>query len=122
MRISQDKEKYLEYYLQSIHFAGELQLNSVRQMVEFKGQGAEYFSCSFDPDDEDYKDGFVTLLFWQPADDEDTMVYVENSFFYEAIERVSKEHIRKNSKDEKELNSYLLKIRDMLSVNHKRLS
>lgn len=116
MRISQDKEKYLKYYLDNIHFQGELQLQAVRQMVETKAQGAEFISCSFDPDDEDFKEGYVTLLFWQSADSEDTMVYVENSMFYEAIERVTYEHVRKNSEDEKELKTYLLQIKDMLQT------
>lgn len=32
-------------------------------MVESKGQGAEDVSCSFEPMDEDYKEGFVILFF-----------------------------------------------------------
>ena len=37
-------------------------------------------------DDKDYKDGYVTLYFWKPALEQDTMVFVVNRTFYKYIE------------------------------------
>jgi len=96
MRISKDKEKYMKYYLDSLCFSGELRIGAIKRMTEYKGEGAEYISSSFDSDDEDYKEGYVTLIFWEPADDEDTMVYVENIFFYKGIEEICSKDIKKN--------------------------
>lgn len=111
MRISEDKEKYMKYYLDNLHFLGGLRISAIRRMAEYKGEGAEYISCSFDPDDEDYREGYVILLFWEPADDEDTMVYVENDFFYKEIEQVCNEDIKKNPDHEGILNNCLEEIR-----------
>lgn len=86
-------------------------------MAQSKGQGAEYVSCSFDPEDEDYKEGYVTLLFWKPADDEDTMIFIDNDMFYEQLLKVCNAHIEKNPNSEKLLNSYLNHIRKFLNLS-----
>ena len=116
MRISQDKDKYMKYYLESICFKGELQVYNIKQMAESRGQGAEYISCSFDPDDEDYKKGYVTLLFWKPAEVEDTMVYVENNMFYVCLEKLCDNHKKKKPDTEKELDYYLREIKKNLHI------
>lgn len=116
MRISKDKEKYMKYYLDSLCFSGELRIGAIKRMTEYKGEGAEYISSSFDSDDEDYKEGYVTLIFWEPADDEDTMVYVENDFFYKGIEEICSKDIKKNPKNEGILNNYLEEIRVALRI------
>jgi len=111
MRISNNKEKYLKYYFDNIHFMGNLQISALDIMAEMKGQGAEYISCSFDPSDEDYVDGFVTLFFWEPADDEDTKVVIENSLFYEYLFNVCKNHLTKVPNDKEKIQEYLKKIK-----------
>lgn len=49
MMISNDSERYLNYYIESIQFQGRLQINAIKELVNNKGQGAEYISSSFDP-------------------------------------------------------------------------
>lgn len=116
MRISEEKEKYLNYYFQSICLFGKLQISSLRIMAEMKGEGAEYISCSFDPDDDDYVEGFVTLFFWKPADDEDTMVIVENKMFYKYLLQTCENHITKYPKDYDKIQEYLTKIKIQLNI------
>lgn len=116
MRISEDKQKYLAYYFDNIHSLSGLQVNAIKDMARFKGQGSEYISCCYDMGDEDYKEGYVTLLFWEPADDEDTMVFVENDFFYQELEKICNEDIKKNPDHELILNTYLNEIKITLGI------
>ncbi|GHU61523.1 hypothetical protein FACS189418_1310 [Clostridia bacterium] len=116
MRVSDDKQKYLAYYFDNIHFLNGLQISAVEDMAQFKGQGAEYISCCYDSEDEDYKEGYVTLLFWKPADDEDTMVFVDNIIFYEKLLEVCNDHIAKNPHDKELLNRNLNQIKKDLRV------
>ena len=117
MRISEDKQKYLTYYFDNIHFLSGLQISAIKDMARYKSQGSEYISCCYDSEDEDYKAGYVTLLFWEPADDEDTMVFVENNMFYEQLLKVCNAHIEKNPSCEELLNSYLNQIRKSLNLS-----
>ncbi|MEN8906041.1 MAG: ribonuclease toxin immunity protein CdiI [Clostridiales bacterium] len=116
MRVSNNKEKYLKYYFESIHFMGNLQTSELNTMSEMNGQGAEYISCSFDPNDEDYIDGFVTLFFWKPADNEDTKVVVENNLFYEYLLNVCKNHLSKIPNDKEKIQNCLEKIKVHLKL------
>ena len=116
MRVSEEKEKYLNLYFEHICFLGELEISAVKQMAQSKGQGAEYASCSFDPMDEDYKEGYVTLLFWKPADDEDTMIFIENSMFYERLLEVCKSHIIKKPNHKELIDGYLNQIKKSLNI------
>lgn len=116
MRSSEEKEKYLNYYFDNICFLGKLQISDLKLMAEMKGQGAEYISSSFNQDDEDYVEGCVTLFFWKPADDEDTMVVVENSMFYKYLLQVCENHIDKYPDDNKKIREYLTQIKIHLNI------
>jgi len=111
MRISDNVDKYLQYYFDSIHIMGNLSIVALQQMAELKGQGAEYISCSFDPDDEDFVEGKVTLFFWKPADDEDTIVFVSNKVFYDNLEELCKKYLKSNTQDTEKVNDLLKQIR-----------
>lgn len=117
MRISDDKQKYLTLYFDNIHFLSGLQISAIKDMAHFKSQGSEYISCSYDSEDEDYKEGYVTLLFWEPVEDEDTMVFVENSIFYEQLLDVCNAHIKKEPNSEELLKGYLEQIRISLNIS-----
>lgn len=116
IRISEKREKYLNYYFNNICFSGKIQISALETMAEMKGEGAEYISCSFDPDDEDYVEGCVTLLFWKPADDEDTMVIVNNEMFYKYLLKVCENHIVKYPDDAEKIQKCLDKIKTHLNV------
>ena len=117
MKISDEKEKYLEYYFENIHhYNGELGVGAIEIMAEYKGQGAEYMSCSYDPDDEDYKEGYVTMFFWVPTVDEDTMLFVENKDFFEYLLKKCKDHISKCPEDEEILMGYVSTIKKDLNL------
>jgi hypothetical protein len=117
MRVSEEKEKYLDYYFRFIHNSkGKLEISALRYMAEMKGQGAEYISSSFDPEDEDYVEGKVTMFFWKPADDEDTMVYVDNSMFYQYLVRVCENHVAKYPDDTEKVQGYLNQIKIHLNI------
>lgn len=98
-----DADEYLKYYLQSICFLGELRLDAIETMSLYKGQGDEYIQCSFDDTDEDYKEGYVTLYFWRPAVENDTIIWIENKKFYEALMNICNETIKKYPKTERKI-------------------
>lgn len=114
--MKEEKEKYLNYYFDNIYFLGKLQINALKIMAEMKGQGAEYISCSFDPNDEEYVEGCVTLFFWKPADDEDTMIVVENSMFYKYLLQACENHITIYPKDNEKIQEYLTQIKMHLNI------
>lgn len=116
MQVSNDVDKYLKYYIESIWFLGKLQISNIKRMAEYKGQGSEYISCSFDPDDDDYREGYVTLCFWKPAVDQDTMVFVDNRKFYDYLMITSKEFIKKEPQVKDELEEYLHQVKMELNI------
>ena len=116
MQISNDVDRYLNYYIESICFLDKLQISAIKRMVEYKGQGSEYISCSFDPNDEDYREGYVTLCFWKPAVEQDTMVFVDNRKFYDYLMRTGKEFIKKEPQIKDELEGYLHQIKRELNI------
>ena len=101
----QEKE-YLDYYFQSIHYLGELSIRDVEMLAENKGQGAEYISCSYDFNDEDYKEGYVTLYFWKPAVRKDIIIHVDSLIFYNRLVEVCDKDIEKYPEHRNLLNEY----------------
>ena len=101
------KAEYLNYYFENIHFQGKLQLTAIRMIAEEKGQGAEYISCSYDCNDEDYKEGDVTLYFWEPAVSEDAMIHVDNLTFFNKLVEVCEKDIEKYPEHRNILDEYL---------------
>lgn len=116
MQTIQDNNEYLKYYLESIFFLGKLRLDAIETMARYKGQGDEYIQCSFDAADEDYKEGYVTLYFWEPAVKEDVIVWVENSRFFASLVDVCNETIEKYPKTKKGLEENLQKIKQHLDL------
>ena len=117
MRISDEKEKYLEYYFDNIRlYNRKLEIGAIEIMAECKGQGAEYVSCSYDSCDEDYKEGYVTMFFWVPTVDEDTMLFVENKDFFEYLLKQCKDHTLKYPEDEERLMGYISTIKKDLNL------
>ncbi len=125
MRISEEKDKYLNYYFNYISPGGkesnvpgsrESMIQALQTMAEMKGEGAEYISCSFDPEGEDYIENKVTLFFWKPAIEEDTMVIVDNSMFYEYLVKTCNNHISKFPDDVEIVGRYLEEIKVHLKI------
>lgn len=116
MQVSNDIDKYLNYYIESIWFLDKLQVRAVKSLAEYKGQGDEYISCSFDPDDEDYREGYVALYFWKPAAEQDTMVFVDNRKFYDCLMKTCREFVKKEPQAEDELEEYLHQIKKELNI------
>lgn len=115
MKTSNDKEEYLRYSIKlGLFFLGELRIRQLCNLAKNRALGDEYYFCSFEPDDEYYRDGFITLIFWKPALDEDTIVYIENNRFYEYLSNVCKDYIKTNSNDREKILNYLQQIKDNL--------
>lgn len=117
MIVSKDVGKFLNDYIDSLCFLGKLQVDALKEMVDYKGQGSEYVSCSFDPEDEDFRDGYVTLYFWKPAAEEDIMVFVENERFFNALFEVSERCMKGETQNRNELEEYLNKLRAALNIS-----
>lgn len=118
MIISNDSERYLNYYIESIQFLGRLQINAIKELVTYKGQGAEYISCSFDPEDENFREGYVTLYFWKPAAEKDTMVFIDKIEFFKAISNISKELMKKEPRIKEELEGHLKQLQNILNISY----
>ncbi len=116
MRISEEKEKYLDYYFSYIYTERKQTISAIQTMAGTKEQGAGYISCSFNQEEDDYYKGKVSLFFWKPAEVEDTMVLVENSLFYKHLVKVCETHMSKYPKDTEELQGYLNKIKIYLNI------
>lgn len=101
------ENEYLEYYFQYIHSLEGLRIRDVAMIAEEKGQGAEYISCSYDCNDEDYKEGYVTLYFWQPAVSEGVMIHVDNLTFFNKLVEVCEKDIKKYPEHRNILDEYL---------------
>lgn len=85
MRIKENYKEYLDYFIDTISFKGVLSLKKLEILAEYKEVGAEYYFCTYLPENEDFKEGKVTLIFWKPADDEDTILYIDKDMFYKFI-------------------------------------
>ena len=116
MQESYDVEKYLKYYMEHICVLGRLQIDAIKNLAKYKGQGSEYVSCSYDPDDEDYKEGYVVLFFWKPAAEQDTMVYVDNYKFYKSLVEIVDKFIKEDSKLKDDLAVYIEQIKYDLKI------
>ena len=117
MIISNDSERYLNYYIESIQFLGRLQINAIKELVNYKGQGAEYISCSFDPEDEDFREGYVTLYFFFFFAEKDTMIFIDKIEFFKAISNISKEFMKKEPRIKVELEGYLKQLQNILNIS-----
>lgn len=117
MQISNDIEKFIKYYMNSICFLGKLQIDAIKRLAQYRGEGEECIYCSFDPNDEDYKEGYVTLYFWTPAVEQDTMVFAENSVFYKYLVEICESFIKEEPQSKVELESYLQQIRRNLNIH-----
>jgi len=106
--------EYLHYYFQNIHFQGKLKLTAIKMIAEERGQGAEYVSCSYDCNDEDYQEGYVTLYFWEPAVSEDVIIHVDNLTFYNKLIEICENDIEKYPEHREILNGYMKKIKSDL--------
>ncbi len=111
IEVEMQKNEYVEYYFQHIHFGEELRIRDVEMIAEQKGQGAEYISCSHDCNDEDYKEGYVTLYFWKPAVSEDVIIHIDNLTFYNKLVEVCEKDIEKYPEHSFFLNECLEKIK-----------
>ena len=111
-----DENEYLDHYLESIFFLEKLRVDAIVTMAQYKGQGDEYIQCSFDPADEDHKEGYVTLFFWTPAVKEDVIVWVENKKFYGSLVSICNETTERYPKTKKELEENLQKIKQHLDL------
>lgn len=116
MKISDDVEMYLKYYMENICILGKLQMGAIQNLAMYKSQGSEYISCSYDPEDEDYKEGYVTLYFWKPAAEQDMMIFVDNYKFYNYLLKIIDGFIKEDTKANKVLKGYLEKIKTDLGI------
>ena len=116
MQISDDVEMYLKYYMENICILGKLQISAIQNLAMYKGEGSEYISCSYDPEDEDYKEGYVTLFFWKPAAEQDTMVFVDNYKFYNYLIEIVSKFMKEDAKVRDDLTEYLEQIKTDLGI------
>ena len=94
---------------------GSLNTDEIQRLSDRMATGIERVTCSYNPDDEDYKKGFVTIDYWLGVAD-DTQ-YVDNQTFFEAIEKLCENHIESKSDDREELEKCLSKIKNDLQLS-----
>lgn len=57
---------------------GKLDTTAMLRLADNKAAGIEGITCSYNPDDEDYRDGYVTVDYWLGIEDETQ--YIEKKF------------------------------------------
>ena len=103
------------FFQGTIQFGGEIEDKAIIRMAENKEIGNEFSYCTYEEDDEDYKEGFVAVLFFEPFVEEDKVIHIENKKFYDELINF----ISKYSSDSKKiscLEKYLLQIKTDLKL------
>lgn len=109
-----------ELFFGIFQFANKIEKRTLIYLSEDKFVGNEYMYCTYDENDDDYmdkyKEGFVTLFFYEPFVKEDTIVYCKNDVFYKEL--IDFLHKMDDSVDDmKELEVYLAKIKTDLKID-----
>lgn len=113
-KLSDEFEGYFMSFINEISFGGKISTFYLKLLAEQSALGTEYYLCTFNKDDFGYKENMVTLIFWRPAAEEDTILYFNKELFYNYLLRSCQRSIKKNPEDRTEVLSLLETIRSNL--------
>ena len=88
---------------------GKLDIASISRLADKMATGIEGITCSYNPDDEDYREGYVTIDYWLGREDETR--HVEKSKFYDALSNLCNNHLDSNPEDGERVLKCLSKIK-----------
>ena len=93
---------------------GKLDTTAMLRLADNKAVWIEGMACSYNPDDEDYRDGYVTIDYWLGIEDETQ--YIEKEKFYNALSKLCDKHLEINLEDGEKIRKYLYKIKNDLKI------
>ena len=80
------KENMLEVFFQgTFQHGGKIEEKSIIRMAKKRAVGNEYSYCTYEKEDEDYREGYVAVLFFEPFVERDLVLHIENNEFYEKM-------------------------------------
>ncbi|MCF0124720.1 MAG: hypothetical protein HUJ68_03010 [Clostridia bacterium] len=103
------------FFIGNFQFDNKIVEKSIINLAEKNTVGNEDSYCTYEKDDEDYKEGFVAVLFFEPFVKEDVVLYYENKIFYDELFEFLKTLVDASTKM-RELDAYLTKIRNDLNI------
>lgn len=109
-------ENMLEVFFYGMfQFKSEIEEKTIIRMAENKEVGNEFSYCTYEKNDEDYKEGYVAVLFFKPFVEEDIVLYYENKVFYEELMKFLQQFVDAKTKIMK-IEKYLTIIRNDLMI------
>ena len=93
---------------------GRVQVDEIGRLADRMATGIEGLTCSYNPDDEDYREGYVTIDYWLGREDETQ--YVENKKFYDALSKLCENYLDAKPEDGDCVGKYLNKIKSDLKI------
>lgn len=92
----------------------DLDINEIKVLSERMAAGIEGITCSYNPDDEDYEEGFVTIDYWLGL--EDRTEHIEKQVFFDALHEICEKHVGLKPDDKNLIEGYLSKIKTDLCL------
>lgn len=110
----------LDYYFDIVFrnhdSEGKIHLRELKNFAENNGAGQEGFVGGYyDPEDEDFKEGYLTLDFWESTPFEG-IAHIENKVFFDELTKLCQEHIKHVPNDKEFIEGCLDKIKKNLSI------
>ena len=105
-----DEDLLEEFIIGTFLFGDRLDDIHIIRLAEQKIAGNEIAYCTYEEDDEDYKEGYVSVLLFKPFIEDDVVLHIENKVFFDRLISV----LRKKVADKEELTKvekYLLQIK-----------
>lgn len=99
-------DDYMGYFLSFINentYNNKISKFALNHLAKHRTLGVEYYLCTYNENDFGYKPDKVTLIFWKPIDEEDTIIYFDKNVFYEYLLNACEETIKNFPEDGDEI-------------------
>lgn len=110
---------FLKYFFEMVFMdhdsEGTIYIEKLKYLAEYNGVGVEGAGGHYDPNEDDYKEGYFTLDFYSPSPFE-KVTYVENNTFYKELADLCAEHMKIRPEDKECVEKYLRVIKQNLKL------
>ena len=105
-----------EFFMGIFLFGSRIEEKYIIRLAENKIAGNEVAYCTYEKDDEDYKEGYVSVLLFEPFTDKDVVLHIENKAFFDSlVDFIGKYDTNKEKLAHME--KYLIKIKKDLNID-----
>lgn len=106
-KLSEDYEGYFSSFINENVYNNKLIKSFLKLLAEQRAIGFEYYLCTYNENDFGYEPGMVTLIFWKPIDEEDTIIYFKNNLFYDYLLKFCEETVKSYPENTNDVYKYL---------------